>query len=243
MGVRYATGCHVDDGYICSSESVKPRILRNPSEWKREIVDVGDATEMQTLELEILQLSYNSKDTRCLNRNATNAPPRYQGQDHPSFGKEASEETRAKQSKTRKRLYEDLEFYEKNAERARQEGFKRRGIPTGPHPVDVRNKISDTLKANPQVIAACKARAELQKGKPNIKLGRPVVGISISKDESAKYFISAGEAGRNGFTQSQINNCCSGKRKSHKGYTWRYATKEEILEQFNEHAEILLSRN
>lgn len=35
-------------------------------------------------------------------------------------------------------------------------------------------------------------------------------------------FQSTMEAGRNGFNHSHISNCCNGKRKSHKGYEWRY---------------------
>lgn len=35
-------------------------------------------------------------------------------------------------------------------------------------------------------------------------------------------FPSANEAGRQGFNHSHIVNCCNGKRKTHKGYTWRY---------------------
>jgi len=33
---------------------------------------------------------------------------------------------------------------------------------------------------------------------------------------------SANEAGRNGFNQSAVSECCNGKRKSHKGVTFRY---------------------
>ena len=36
-------------------------------------------------------------------------------------------------------------------------------------------------------------------------------------------FPSAMEAERQGFNQGHISSCCNGKRKSHKGYIWRYA--------------------
>ena len=35
-------------------------------------------------------------------------------------------------------------------------------------------------------------------------------------------FPSTMEAGRNGFKQSAVSDCCNGKRKTHKGYTWKY---------------------
>lgn len=38
IGVRTKNGCHINDGYICSSKIVKPLILSNPSDWKRDIL-------------------------------------------------------------------------------------------------------------------------------------------------------------------------------------------------------------
>lgn len=35
-------------------------------------------------------------------------------------------------------------------------------------------------------------------------------------------FSSTKEAGRNGFVQGNISYCCIGKRKTHRGYEWRY---------------------
>lgn len=35
-------------------------------------------------------------------------------------------------------------------------------------------------------------------------------------------FPSTMEAGRNGFSQQSVSACCNGKRKTHKGYTWKY---------------------
>ena len=37
-----------------------------------------------------------------------------------------------------------------------------------------------------------------------------------------KEWSSTQECQRNGFKQSNIVNCCKGKRKSHKGYIWKY---------------------
>lgn len=37
-----------------------------------------------------------------------------------------------------------------------------------------------------------------------------------------KKWISASEAGRNGYRQSCVNDCCLGKQKTHMGYIWSY---------------------
>lgn len=55
IGARFAQGCHPDDGYICSSKVVKPKILSNPSDWVREILEICENQESaQKRESEIL---------------------------------------------------------------------------------------------------------------------------------------------------------------------------------------------
>lgn len=51
----------------------------------------------------------------------------------------------------------------------------------------------------------------------------PVVGINTKTGESI-YFPSMQEAGRSGFVAGSICHCCKGKRYTHHGYTWKYAT-------------------
>lgn len=50
----------------------------------------------------------------------------------------------------------------------------------------------------------------------------PSSGIVIHR------FISTSEAQRHGFASSHISNCCRGKEKTHKGFTWKYV---ETLEE------------
>ena len=69
VGSRTAKNCHPDDGYICSSRTVKPLIKANPNEWTREIIDVGSAQAMKELEAEILQLFDAASDPRSFNKN------------------------------------------------------------------------------------------------------------------------------------------------------------------------------
>lgn len=53
-------------------------------------------------------------------------------------------------------------------------------------------------------------------------LSVPVIGTNINTGEEI-YFSSMQEAARNGFESGKISMCCSGKRSTHHGYTWRKA--------------------
>ena len=50
----------------------------------------------------------------------------------------------------------------------------------------------------------------------------PLIATNIKTGEEL-YFKSSMEADREGFDGSHIIACCKGKRKTHKGYAWRYA--------------------
>lgn len=45
---------------------------------------------------------------------------------------------------------------------------------------------------------------------------------AFKNDELVMTFQSTQEAGRNGFKQQSVSDCCNGKRKTHKGFEWRY---------------------
>ena len=49
----------------------------------------------------------------------------------------------------------------------------------------------------------------------------PIVGVHFKTGEVVR-FKSQAEAGKNGFTQPNINKCLKGTRPRHKGYVWRY---------------------
>ena len=42
----------------------------------------------------------------------------------------------------------------------------------------------------------------------------------------------------NGFNHRHINECCNGKRKTHKGYIWMYKDTYELYKQLNDYSEI-----
>lgn len=53
------------------------------------------------------------------------------------------------------------------------------------------------------------------------KQSKPVLQLTKT-GELVREWPSTMEAGRNGFHQCEISLCCNGKRKSHKGYIWKY---------------------
>jgi hypothetical protein len=64
---------------------------------------------------------------------------------------------------------------------------------------------------------------EIRKQKMNIireKLSIKVVGVSFDGAEKIA-FDSMQQASKHGFDRGKISMCINGKRKSHKGYTWK----------------------
>jgi len=121
IGSRTAKGCHPDDGYISSSQLIKPLIKQNPTEWKREVIKTGSPEEMIKLETTLLEsldakhnpMSFNqhngdgkftrtgvivSEDTRKKQSESIKKVHPNRGKPSPNRGKIASEETRKKQS-------------------------------------------------------------------------------------------------------------------------------------------------
>lgn len=71
IGSRTANGCHINDGYICSSNTVKPLILENLSQWNREILVIGEPKYIR--QLEKLYLTTIDAKNDLMSFNKTNA--------------------------------------------------------------------------------------------------------------------------------------------------------------------------
>lgn len=95
VGSRTAKNCHPEDGYICSSKTVKPLILANPKNWKREILVISDSKYIRELEVNYLKAFNAVKDKQSYNKH-------YGGSTFTSFGESPSEETRKKISESLK---------------------------------------------------------------------------------------------------------------------------------------------
>jgi hypothetical protein len=124
IGSRTAKGCHPADGYISSSQLIKPLIKQNPTEWKREIIKTGSPEEMIKLETTLLEsldakhntMSFNqhngdgkftrtgvivSEDTRKKQSESIKKVHPNRGKPGPNLGRTFGEETRKKQSESK----------------------------------------------------------------------------------------------------------------------------------------------
>ena len=54
------------------------------------------------------------------------------------------------------------------------------------------------------------------------RIGTHIIGTNIS-DGTTVYFVSLNDCLKKGFTPSCVCKCCKGKRKTHKGYAWKYS--------------------
>ena len=68
---------------------------------------------------------------------------------------------------------------------------------------------------------------ELVSHKDNVNYGSRTQKCSkqvgaFKNNELVMSFKSTAEAGRQGFFQTSVAACCNGKRKTHKGFTWKY---------------------
>lgn len=57
--------------------------------------------------------------------------------------------------------------------------------------------------------------------------GVPVKGTNLETGEII-YFPSVFDTSRHGFSRGNVYQCCVGERKTHKGFVWEYATKEDV---------------
>lgn len=65
------------------------------------------------------------------------------------------------------------------------------------------------------------ARQRAKKTNTNGKLSKTVLQYTLD-GQFVREWASAAEAGRNGFHQGHISDCCRGKLKTHKDFIWRY---------------------
>ena len=87
-----------------------------------------------------------------------------------------------------------------------------------------KKKISEALKGRKLSEETKDKISKKKKGIPNIKLSKPVLQIDKNTNKVIAEFPSMAEVERQlGFSQGNISNCCLGKRKTYKGFIWKYA--------------------
>lgn len=102
VGSRTSKKSHLNDNYICSSRIVKPMIIKNKDEWKREIIATGNPSEMRLLEAEILTLLDEKNDPRSFNQHNGDGKFCTIGIAPYNKGKSLSSDQKLKISKSRK---------------------------------------------------------------------------------------------------------------------------------------------
>lgn len=88
-----------------------------------------------------------------------------------------------------------------------------------------KNKISETHKGK---IISEDTKEKISKILTNNpKLSKQVMQLTLD-GELIKIWDSANECERNGFCQGHISECCNGKRKTHKGFIWKYIEEKDV---------------
>jgi hypothetical protein len=126
VGSRTSRGCHPNDGYICSSVTVKPLILESRQNWKRTILKTGEATYIRKLEGRFLSFINAADDQMSYNKNNANG-------NFTTTNTTASEKTRAKMRASHRGKHEGEKnnFYGKKHTAASIEKSKRFGPSNG----------------------------------------------------------------------------------------------------------------
>lgn len=74
IGSRTRKNCHPNDGYICSSKTVKPMIEKDSSQWARTIIAIGDPIAMRQLEAKLLLELNAEKEPNSFNKSNMGVP-------------------------------------------------------------------------------------------------------------------------------------------------------------------------
>lgn len=99
----------------------------------------------------------------------------------------------------------------------------------------------DENKCNNQIgnLLLCSHQENCNHGTRNERIAKALKGKFINHPEKSKRvgafkddvlvmaFPSTREAHRNGYDNSSVSKCCRGKKKTHKGYEWKYLENDE----------------
>ena len=90
----------------------------------------------------------------------------------------------------------------------------------------INHKDENPLNCNVENLEWCTQKENVNYGTRNERdaktKSKPVVGIDSNTGEVVVEFPSAMEAGRNGYNQGNISECCLGKKKTAYGLIWQY---------------------
>lgn len=157
VGIRIKKGCHINDGYICSSKKVKPMILKEPKDWERKILAIGDPQYITNLESEYLKLN-NAKHNN-MSFNMHNGDGNF-----TNYGSCHSEQTRKKISLSNKGKHNRIPTLETRIKMSKS----RIMIKRLPLTDEQKEKMSKAMKNKPWT----EARRLAHKSTKGIKRGR-----------------------------------------------------------------------
>ena len=136
-------------------------------------------------------------------------------------------EVAAKAGKTLKEYYENNPEARETKSKALKEYYE-----NNPEARETKSKaLKEYYENNPEARETqSKALKEYYENNPEAReaiskaLSKPVEAIDPKTGERVYYFESTAEAGRAGFHQSHVCDCCNGKYgfKTHHGYIWRW---------------------
>jgi hypothetical protein len=192
VGSRVAKNCHPDDGYICSSKKVKKLIAANSSEWKREIVHIGeDAYDVET---EILELFDARHDLRSFNGHNND----FDTSSYDSAIKNWAKPGYAEKQKA------GLKAYAKSEAGAKELSDRAKKMWGDPEFRKAQTKARIKRYTTPEMTGFYKG---------------PVYATNIMTGEVTMFKGNAAMKAA-GFQASAISLCVNGKKKQYKGHTW-----------------------
>lgn len=144
VGSRSAKGCHLNDGYVCSSKTVKSMIQDNKANWTRKILAIGSPAYIRQLERDFLQLVDARRDPMSYNKSNADGAKflDHQGTRNPMFGQKHSEVSRKKMSVAGRGKIRSKEARDHIAKG--HIGLKRQ-----PHSNETKQKMSESMKGRP----------------------------------------------------------------------------------------------
>ena len=94
----------------------------------------------------------------------------------------------------------------------------------------VNHRDENKLNNNAENLEWCSAKYNINFGTRNEKVAEKNTNGKCSKTvlqydlegNFIREWKSTAECGKNGFNQGNVAECCQGKRKTHKGFIWRY---------------------
>lgn len=110
IGSRTSKNGHPNDGYVCSSTTVKTMIKQTPTDWVREILATGSPSDMRLLEAKFLQESNARDNPQSYNQHNNNGKFRFAG------GKSQTAEHREKISKALTGIIRSDEYKKKQSQ-------------------------------------------------------------------------------------------------------------------------------